>query len=75
MSGLKIVYHVYAENLEMEGMFDQDGNLLAMWCLNDANWRNEYFDGFMTALGVTITSPPERMYKKLLKHMQDAVEE
>jgi hypothetical protein len=39
---------------EVEGMFSEDGVLFGMWASNDANWRNEYFSGFMKAIGVVV---------------------
>jgi hypothetical protein len=63
---MKIVYHLYDEKHgEVEGMFDADGALLDTWCCNDANWRNEYFDGFMKALGVDVQEPKGARAKEL----------
>ena len=39
---------------EVEGMFDAKGVLLGWWSLNDANWRHEYFEGFMSELGLEV---------------------
>ena len=52
---MKTVYYAYNEEYgEVEGMFDEAGELLGTWCCNDANWRHEYFDSFMLSLGVSI---------------------
>jgi hypothetical protein len=52
---MKTVYHVYDEEEgEVEGMFDEKGKLIDTWCCNDASWRGEYFDGFMTWAGIKI---------------------
>lgn len=47
------ITHVYVcdDDGEMEGFFDDQGRLLAAWCLNDAHWRNEYMDGLLESLG------------------------
>ncbi len=39
---------------EVEGMFYPNGDLLDLWSNNDATWRNEYFRGFMSQLGITV---------------------
>ena len=57
MSKLIKLHHVYIcddEVGEVEGMFDAKGKLLDLWSNNDANWRGEYFEGFMNAIGFTV---------------------
>lgn len=67
---MKTIYYAYADNVcteeqfdrlgEVEGMFDEQGKLIGAWCLNDGNWRSEYFDPFMEALGIQVDGlPPE----------------
>lgn len=61
---MKTVYHVYCEDYECEGMFSEDGKLLGMWSCNDGNWRDEYFNGFLRELDISI----ERGF-----HLEDAL--
>ena len=51
------IYHVVLcddEVGEVEGFFDESGSLLATWSLNDANWRNEYHNSLIEALGIRV---------------------
>lgn len=41
---------------EVQGAFDDDGNLLHIWCTNDGDWRHEYFNPIFTALGYHVHS-------------------
>lgn len=41
---------------EVEGAFDENGNVLDIWSNNDANWRGEYFNPFMEKLGIEVKS-------------------
>lgn len=51
----KTVYYAQTEEVgEVEGMFDEDGELLGMWSCNDACWQNEYFSEFLDKLGVYV---------------------
>lgn len=63
-----IVYIVNIEDDEAgdcEGAFDAAGNLLDIWSSNDANWRGEYFSGFMSKLGIeTSKSAPRKLQLK-----------
>jgi hypothetical protein len=47
------ITHVYVcdDDGEMEGMFDDQGELLAGWLMDDAHWRSEYMNGLLEALG------------------------
>lgn len=56
---MRTIYIVDAcdENLgEAQGVFDEKGKLISAWSCNDANWRDEYFNGFMKTLGITVKS-------------------
>ena len=59
---MKKVYHVQCEAMEVEGMFDEDGKLLGAWCLNDADWRSEYFNDFMKAAGIKVVASKKKEY-------------
>lgn len=67
MDALKTIYNVYVEEEEIEGMFDEKGNLLGTWTLNDANWRDEYFGGFMEALGIHVVYSDRPDFKQKLR--------
>jgi hypothetical protein len=69
------IYIVYSEGSkcgEIEGVFDADENILDVWSCNDAQWRNEYFAGFMDKLGIEVHYPAEtiraKLEKKLIEH-------
>ena len=68
---MKTIYLVGDEEEgEVEGMFDDKGNIIHCWTCNDANWRNEYFDPLMEALGIKVEcSEDEKLKKKLRKAM------
>ena len=65
---------VYTERVgEVEGVFDDEGNLLDFWCCNDATWRNEYFSGFMATLGFDcVSSSDENLINRLCEAASDA---
>jgi hypothetical protein len=51
----KTIYHVYAEVFgEYDFFFDEKGNELCHWHLNDAHWRSEYMNPLLTALGIEL---------------------
>ena len=64
----KVIYSVRCEDDygEYEGMIDEDGNILDIWSNNDATWRDEYFNGFMAELGITVKSGTAA-HRKILK--------
>ena len=69
---MALIYHAYSEEYgECEGMFDFEGNLISFWACNDANWRSEYFSGFMEFLGVEIRPAPYWIQEKLDKIARD----
>jgi hypothetical protein len=49
----------------VEGMFDENGELLDMWSCNDATFRTEYFSRFLEKLGIRVEEATEEMEKKL----------
>lgn len=49
-----VVYHVMLDELEVEGFFNEEGILLHSWHMNDAEYRPEYMDPLLKALGVKI---------------------
>lgn len=75
---MKTIYiHCYNGNEdeinEVEGMFDDKGILLDFWYCNDAEWRSEYFGGFMNKLGFLIKSMPKKMHKQANKQIEKRV--
>jgi hypothetical protein len=53
----KILYHVDIADDdvgEVEGFFDEQGNLLHCWSMNDALWRSEYLNPLLEELGYTV---------------------
>lgn len=71
MTKPRVIYHVYDGENEIEGMFDENGEWLGAWCCNDANWRNEYFDGFLEALGISVESAPEDIEEKAIEELRE----
>lgn len=67
----RTIYHLYVDDHEVEGMFDEGGNLLGAWFLNDAHWRHEYMDGFMEALGITVKRLPKAREAAARKALAD----
>lgn len=69
---MKKIYSFYSEKYgEVEGMFDEKGKLLDCWSCRDANWRNEYFNGFMEKLGVQVLALPKKYEKKALEQIRE----
>lgn len=63
------IYHVSLcddEVGEVEGFFDESGSLLATWSLNDANWRGEYQNSLLEALGIQVKTG-DKTLEELLK--------
>lgn len=48
---------------EAQGVF-KDGNLIAAWSMNDADYRSEYFNGFMNKLGIKVTTKRASLEEK-----------
>lgn len=66
------IYHIGYEgdHGEIEGMFNEGGEILGCWSRNDGNWRSEYFDGFIESLGHTIDYDAWKNKKKFHKQCQ-----
>lgn len=75
MAKLKKVYVVYACDSkgdlgEIEGVYDVDKEeWLDFWFCNDANWRGEYFNGFLRTLGIDVAQPDKKLFPKLQKEL------
>ncbi len=70
---MKIVYYMWdGEYGEIEGMFDEQGELIGSWHSNDAHWRQEYFGKFMRNLGVEVKPVDPHMHDVLLKKLRYA---
>lgn len=68
---MKKVYLVSIEDLA-EGMFDDKGKLIDYWHANDADWRIEYFSGFMEWAGIeVIVSRDIKLERKLRKLLDE----
>jgi hypothetical protein len=69
---MRTIYNVYVcdeEGVEVEGMFDDCGNLIGTWSLNDGHWKQECFCEFMKKLGISIEKSQDALLKeKLIKH-------
>jgi hypothetical protein len=48
------IYHEESEEYESEAFYNEEGELLCMFCNNDAAWRAEYMDKILTGLGFEI---------------------
>ena len=48
------IYKAHSDTHEAEGMYTESGALLDFWSCNDAHWRDEYFNEFMSALGIEV---------------------
>ena len=47
---------------EADFVFDEEGIIIDFWANNDADWRHEYFNGFMEELGINVLNEaPKRM--------------
>lgn len=73
---MRIIKHVYVESCgEIEGFFNDKGELLESWSCNDATWRGEYFDGLFLTLGIKIEYPKGKELKELKKKLIDWAKE
>lgn len=69
---MKTAYFFYTEKFgENEGVFDETGKLIDCWSCNDANWRDEYFNGFMEKLGIKMQRLPKKFEAKAIKQIKD----
>lgn len=48
------IYFAQYDGFEVEGFYNEAGELLHTWCCNDATWRSEYLNPLMTKLGITV---------------------
>lgn len=71
---MQVIYHLYDGKYEIEGMFSQQGNIIGCWSLNDACWRNEYFEGFLNELGYQVSKPPKHLKKAMLHQLREALD-
>lgn len=64
-----ILKFVYSQDYgEIEGVFDENDNLIHTWDCNDATWRHEYFNPLLEKLGFkVIDSFDKKLIKKLIK--------
>lgn len=68
---MKTIYHVYTERVgEWDGFYDEDGNILAHWCLNDAHWRKEYMNGLLWALGFSPKEGDDALEQKFVDYLK-----
>lgn len=65
---MKKLYFCNTDDDLIEGVFNEKGELLDAWSPNDANWRNEYFNGFMAALGFDCVDGDEDLENTLRRH-------
>lgn len=65
---MKTLYHVRIDEDEIEGFFDEDGDLMGAWCLNDARWRNEYMNPLLNSLGYQVEKNTHSALIQALKH-------
>jgi hypothetical protein len=65
---MKTIRWVIVDDHEVEGMFSEDGELLGAWCLNDADWRQEYFSGFMETIGIEVIRDDSLALQQKLKN-------
>lgn len=53
----KVIYIEYTEEVgEVQGAFDENGDLIHIWSMNDANWRNEYLDPILEHFDIEVRS-------------------
>ncbi len=71
---MRTIHHVFIEDCEVEGFFDENGKLLDYWYCNDADWRGEYFNPVFRKLGIDIKGPPDPLYSKLQRKLRKKVE-
>ena len=74
MTDITKIYYLFddggKDTGEIEGMFDEDLNLIGTWCSNDAHWRNEYFSPFMKNIGIEVVRAPDHYKEKLIKTLR-----
>ena len=63
---MKKLYIAYIEDY-VEGIFDENHNLLGYWHPNDASWPSGYFDEWMKKLGFECILSNDPQHKKALR--------
>lgn len=66
------IYHAYLYNEkigEVDAFASEKGELITWWSNNDADWREEYMQPLMTAVGVEVVEAGISLRKKLLKQI------
>jgi len=57
---------------DVEGFFDEAGNLIHSWAMNDASWRSEYMDPLLEKLGIRVVGGDSKeLEAKLKEHWRD----
>lgn len=54
---MKTIYIIYSESGdagECNLVFDENLKCIDGWSCDDATWRDDYFNGFMEQLGITV---------------------
>lgn len=67
---MKILRVVFTEQIgEVEGIFDEDGNMLGTWDCNDVQFREEYYNPFLKKLGFKVVRKNDDKFlvKKLIE--------
>lgn len=54
---------------EVQGFMNAQGEVVGFWSLNDANWRNEYFNATFQALGIEIQPASEEQNRAFVAHL------
>lgn len=70
---MKTLRYVFLDEYEVDGIFDNKGELLGTWSCNDACWRNEYFSGFISKLGIRVEESSDRELEQKLKDYWDPI--
>lgn len=65
------IFCVYNEDYESQGFYDESGNLITDWSLNDAHYRDEYMGPLFRALGVQIECESEELEQKFEQYLKD----
>ncbi len=77
-NGYEKIYIVSVENDEIgevEGMFDENKELIHWWSRNDANWRSEYFAPILEYFGYKeVDKNPKSLNKKLVEEVKKIYE-
>jgi hypothetical protein len=73
------IYYVYDEgddeHGEIDGFFNEEGNLIHAWACNDAIWRPEYQTPLLEKLGFEVIRPEGKLEKKLIKKLRTMMDQ